>query len=436
MLGMTRYQWTVIFAAWLGWGFDVFDGLLFNYVAPNCVPTLLGLEIGSLEAKQATFYWTGLLTAVLLIGWAVGGVIFGWVCDRIGRRRTLLLTMLIYSLGTASCAFATSMEMLLVFRIITALGIGGEWAAGAAMVAEVVPENKRVEAGAILYTSAPMGLFLATFVNFQVAGVWFVENPETSWRYVFLFGLIPAFVAFLVRMFIKEPERWKQVAACSKPPRLAELFSPEFRMITLSGLLISIVCLLMWWSNNAFIPLVATGLAQTAALETGLDKVATQALIESWKAQATSYFNIGGLLGTLLTIPAANRLGRKPMFTIYLIGSAAAILATYGLDLAPQMRLAMYFFIGLTVFGVFGSFTYYLPELFPTRLRGSGSGFCYNFGRIFAAGGPFLVGAVASQGSQAFGTALSVLFYVGFIPLAGLLLMPFIIETKGRPLAD
>lgn len=436
MLGFSRYQWTVLFAAWLGWGFDVFDGLLFNYVAPNCVPTLLGLDIGSAAAKQATIYWTGLLTAVLLLGWAAGGIGFGWLCDRIGRKRTLLLTMIMYAVGTFSCAFATSMEMLLAFRVITSLGIGGEWAAGASMVAEVVPENKRVEAGALLYTSAPMGLFLATYVNLQVAGKWFPDDPSMSWRYVFLFGLLPAVFAFLIRFFVKEPERWEKAVAGSKPPSLSELFSPQFRMATLSGLLMSIVCLLMWWSNNAFIPLVSTGLAHTQAALDGLDKTATQRLVESWKATGTNYFNLGGLIGTLLTIPASKLLGRRPMFALYFAGSAAAIFATYGLDLDPQARLAMYFVIGLTVFGVFGSFTYYLPELFPTRLRGTGSGFCYNFGRVIASGGPFLVGYIASQGVNAFSTALTILFYVGFIPLAGLLLMPWVIETRDRKLID
>ena len=436
MLGFSRYQWTVLFAAWLGWGFDIFDGLLFNYVAPNCVPTLLGLEIGSDEARQATIYWTGLLTALLLLGWAVGGVVFGWVCDRIGRRRTLLLTMVMYSLGTFSCAFATSMEMLMVFRLITALGIGGEWAAGAAMVAEVMPEDKRVEGGALLYTSAPLGLFLASYVNFQVAGVWFPEDRANSWRYVFLFGLIPAFVAFLVRMFIKEPERWEKAVNKAPPPKLSELFSPQFRAMTFSGLAMAIICLLTWWSNNAFIALISTGLAQTQALAEGLDKVATQQLVESWKTTATNYFNLGGLIGTLLTIPVAKMLGRRPMFAIYFLGSALAIFATYGFDLSPNLRLLMYFVVGVTVFGVFGSFTYYLPELFPTRLRGTGSGFCYNFGRIFAAGGPFLVGYVASQGINAFETAETILIYVGLVPLAGLLLMPWVVETRGKPLAD
>lgn len=433
MLGFSRYQWTVLFAAWLGWGFDVFDGLLFNYVAPNCVPTLLGIEIGSPEAKTATLYWTGVMTSVLLLGWAAGGVVFGWVCDRIGRTRTLLLTMLMYALGTAACAFATSIEMLLVFRIIAALGIGGEWAAGAAMVAETVPEEKRVEAGALLYTAAPFGLFLATFVDHQVAGVWFKAAPEESWRYVFLFGLLPAAAAFIVRLFIKEPERWAQQAAISAPPRLAELFTPQMRAYTRSGFFMALIALIAWWSCNAFIPVVSSGLARTQADLLGLDAEASRALAQEWKTLATLCFNFGGLIGTLLTIPASKYLGRKKMFAIYWVASSIAILLTFGVDWPGQVRLYFYFLIGLSVFGVFGSFTYYLPELFPTRLRGTGSGFCYNIGRVVAAIGPFLVGYIATQGTN---SAVSVLFYVGFVPLVGLLLMPWVIETKGRALSD
>src|SRR6188508_1774311 len=183
-LDMNGYQWTVILAAWLGWGFDVFDGLLFNYVAPNCVPTLLGVPIGSAAAKAATLKWGGILTSILLLGWAAGGILFGQIADRIGRTRTLLLTMLMYALGTAACAAATNIWMLIAFRVVASLGIGGEWAAGAAMVAEVVPEKRRVEAGALLYTSAPMGLFLATFVATWVQGTVMPGSPEVAWRYV------------------------------------------------------------------------------------------------------------------------------------------------------------------------------------------------------------------------------------------------------------
>src|SRR5262252_386418 len=138
-LDMNGYQWLVLFAAWLGWGFDIFDGLLFNYVSRTCVPTLLGLRLGSPEANAAVLQYNGIVSSVLLVGWALGGIMFGRVCDRIGRTRTLLLTMLMYAIGTALCSIAPNIGFLIGFRVIASLGIGGEWAAGASMVAEVVP---------------------------------------------------------------------------------------------------------------------------------------------------------------------------------------------------------------------------------------------------------------------------------------------------------
>jgi MFS family permease len=434
MLQFSRYQWTVLAAAWLGWGFDVFDGLLFNYVAPNAVPTLLGLPLGTPEARSATLYWTGLLTSLFLVGWAVGGVIFGPISDRFGRRRTLMITMVLYAVGTAACAFVTDIWQLTACRLIASLGIGGEWAAGAAMVAEVVDEEHRVEAGALLYTAAPFGLFLATGVNALVAGNLMTESPETSWRFVLLFGLLPAGVAFLVRLFVKEPERWVATMREQPPPRIRELFGPVFWPRTRSALLMTFVALLTWWSCNAFIPVVSATLGQVAAAAEGLDKSATNALIERWKTIATTSFNLGGLIGTLLTVPIARRFGRRPMFAVYFGVAALALMATFGLDIPNEARLYMYFFIGLSVFGVFGSFTYYLPELFPTRLRATGSGFCYNIGRIVAATGPFVVGAVASAGAGEPAVILNALLAVAFVPLVGLLFIPWVIETRGQTL--
>ena len=433
VLGLTSYQWIVVLAAWLGWGFDIFDGLLFNFVAPNCVPTLVGVPIGTPEAAAVTFTWTGRLTALLLIGWAIGGIVFGRIADRIGRTRTLMVTMLLYAFGTALCALAPNIWMLAFFRFIASLGIGGEWAAGAAMVAETVPEKRRLEMGALLYTSAPFGLFLASAVNHQIAGVWMLDSPETSWRWVFACGLLPAAVALLVRVFVHEPEKWKAARQAAKLPPMSELFTPANLPLVISGFLTAIIALLTWWSSNAFIPVVAGGLARAEAAVRSLDPSATLGLIEAWKKMAIDYFNWGGLLGTLLTVPVAKFFGRRAMFGLYFGCSALAMLATFGLDLPPETRLKMYFLIGLTVFGVFGSFTYYLPELFPTRLRATGAGFCYNVGRIVAAAGPFLVGEIAARGT---GTAIATLFWVGFIPAAGLLALPFIIETKGRTLAD
>ncbi len=434
LLDMNAYQWTVLFAAWLGWGFDIFDSLLFNYVAPNAVPVLLDIPLGTPAARAATLQWTGILTSLLLIGWAVGGIIFGRVADRLGRTRTLLLTMMMYAIGTAACAFAPNMATLVFFRIIASLGIGGEWAAGAAMVAEVVPEKRRVEAGALLYTAAPFGLFLATIVTYQVQGVYFAGSPETSWRYVFLFGLLPAAVAFCVRLFIKEPERWEKAASHAAPPRIAELFSPtvscnhDQRAVDGGRRAHHMVELQRFHLGRGDGPRVG-GRRWTPPVQ-------ATALVESWKQTAGNWFNIGGLIGTLLTVPASKYLGRRTMFAIYFLASGLSVLAAFGLPMEPRTRLFMYFPIGLSVFGVFGAFTYYLPELYPTRLRGTGAGFCYNAGRLIAAAGPFLVGAIASRGAGALGGALQVLFYVGFVPLLGLLVMPWVMETKGKVLAD
>ncbi len=435
MLGLTRYQLLAVTAAWLGWGFDVFDALLFNYVAPNAVPTLLGLEIGSAVAKEATFYWTGVMTALLLAGWAIGGILFGVVADRIGRTRTLLLTMVIYSIGTAACAFAPSLGWLIFFRAIASLGIGGEWAAGATLVAEVVPEHRRVEFGVLLQTASPIFLFLATGVNYLIAGVLMPDQPELSWRVVFLFGLLPAAVVFYFRSRLEEPERWVKTPEHARAS-IKDLFSPELRAITLGGFLISFVVLVTWWSCNAFIPVVATGLAQASAALDGLDRSATLALSESWKLQATAWFNLGGIIGGLLIIPISWYIGRKPMIAGYLIACVLAIVCTFAFDIPAATRIALYFTVGISVYGLACVFPFYLPELFPTRLRATGAGFCYNAGRLVAAAGPFLVSAIAVQGAGGLPKALEVLSFVALAPLLGLLVLPWVVETRGRQLTD
>ncbi len=426
--GMSGYQWTVVLAAWLGWGFDIIDALLFNYVAANCIPTLLHLDIGSPEALEQTKRYTALMASVLLIGWAVGGIFFGWLADKIGRSRTLLLTIVLYSLGTALCAAAPNVEFLIFCRIIASLGIGGEWAAGAAMVNEVVPASRRADAGALLYTSAPFGLICAALINKLVVGYWLPDHPEYSWRVVFLFGLLPALAAVAMRMVLKEPETFSREG--DRNPRLRELFSPELWPLTRSGFLMAVTALISWWTLSTFQAGLSGGLAKAHAQSLGLAETETAQMVTSWQLIATACFSVGGFIGTLMTVPFANRYGRKTMFGVYYSCSALAIMATFGLPLAPIHRLYMQFFLGLTVFGVFGSFTYYLPELFPTRLRATGSGFCYNVGRIITAFGPFLVGAVSKGGLDKIEDTL---FWVFLVPFFGVMVLPWVIETKVNP---
>ena len=412
---MTRYQWTVFLAAWLGWGFDVFDGLLFNFVAPVCVPRLLGVTASDPDSAARVTTVTGIVTSALLIGWGTGGLLFGRLTDRLGRARTLQLTIVTYAGATAACAFAPDIWTLTVLRFIASLGIGGEWAAGASLVAEVVPPARRVAAGALLYTSAPMGILLAGFVTDLMTKRIDVlaAQPDLAWRLVFLTGLVPAAFAIWIRRRVEEPEIWRRERTAR--PRVAELFVPDLRRATLGGLAMCLVTLVTWWATNAFLPFVAEHLAGPGA---------DHDVVAWYRWMATVLFASGGFLGTLATIPLA-RLGRRPLFAIYLAGAAVSIWITFGLAWDPWTRTRLLFLNGLTVFGVVGAFSFYLPELFPTRLRGTGSGFCFNMGRYLAAVGPFVVGSALGVAA----TPMDAIRWVALVPLAGLLLVPFIVET-------
>ena len=432
LLGLSGYQWLVIAAGWAGWGFDVFDALLFNFVAPNCIPVLLHLPRDSPEAHAAALFWTGAITSMLLVGWAAGGLLFGWVGDRIGRKRALFATIALYALGTALCALATDIWQLVCFRLLASLGIGGEWGIGATLVAEAVPENRRIEAGVIMQTSSPVGIALASWLNYQIAGVWFAGEPQTSWRYVFLAGLAPLLLAFLIRVFLHESDRWH---APTDAPTPRELFRPGLRRITLSGFIPACTALLTWWACNAFLPLLGATLASEQAARVGLLPSAANLLAEAWKARASNLFNIGGLVGSFAAIPLGRLLGRRPMFIAYFLCSALALAATFGLELSAQTRMTMLLLVGAGVYGIFAAFSFYLPELFPARLRSTGAGFCYNSGRIFAAVGPYVVGHVSAAAGGSSAVIIDTLLWLALIPCAAALATAFfVIETRGRPL--
>ena len=311
--------------------------------------------------------------------------------------------MMLYAVGTAACSVAPNIWVLVACRIVSALGIGGEWAAGAAMVAEVVPENRRVEAGALLYTASPVGLFLATFVTYQITGVYFTD-PATSWRYVFLCGLIPAAAALAVRMFIKEPERWKKTTAAQRA-KISELFSPKYRALTISGFCMAVTALITWWSCNAFISVVAKGLCTGRVDKTHRCRNSRSSVdgghgsamgqdrnehIQSWRTDRDITDDTGGKdPWTSKNVPGLfRRFGGRFDGRIWFGSRTAHAVCTCT------------FRSDLTTYGIFGAFTFYLPELFPTRLRGTGSGFTYNIGRLFAAVGPFIVGSVAASGAD------------------------------------
>lgn len=426
---LTKYQKYVVFCAWVGLGFDLMDSILFNFISPIAVPNLLGLSPSSPEGKAATGFWTGILTSVMLLGWAIGGVAFGRLSDIIGRTRTVIATMLVFSLGTGACALAPNVWVLAALRFVTALGIGGEWAAGATLVAETVPEQKRVQMGTVLFTSPPFFVFMAIFVNWlltkQIDSI--ASNPSLSWRLLLGFGAIPAIAAILIRRGLKESDKWKST---DKPKSsLRELFSPALRRRTIGGVLIATVALVTFWVVSAFLPVVASFLAD----EVTPKPANIGALKASFVTRAMFWFNFGGLIGSVLAGPLALRLGRRPMYVLYFMWSAAMVALAFGLPLDIDLRLMAFGLVGISVYGIFGSFQFYLPELFPTHLRGSGAGFCLNMGRFLTVGGPFVVGILARSGAN----PIDLLRWIAIVPVVGLVLLALGVgaETKGEKLA-
>jgi MFS family permease len=427
--GLTSYQKYVVFCAWVGLGFDLMDSVLFNFISPICIPDLLGLAPTSPQARAATGFWTGVLTSVMLLGWAIGGVAFGKLSDSIGRTRTVILTMLIYSLGTGACALAPNVYVLGLLRFITALGIGGEWAAGAILVAETVPERKRVQMGTLLFTSPPFFVFLAILVNWlftkQIGAI--ASSASLSWRLFLGFGALPAVAALLIRRGLKEPQRWASTE--KRSATIGELFSPELRRRTVGGVLISTVALVSFWVVSAFLPLIASFLAEEVVPR----PASLGGLKASFITQAMSWFNFGGLLGAILSGPLATRIGRRPMYFAYFTWSALSIGLAFGVPLEAAPRLLAFGLVGVSVYGIFGSFQFYLPELFPTRLRGTGAGFCLNMGRLITVVGPFAVGVIARSGVN----PINILRWVAIVPAVGVLLLALGVgaETRGEELS-
>lgn len=430
---LTSYQRFVVFAAWMGLGFDLMDSLLFNFIAPIAVPSLLGLAPGSAEARSATGFWTGVLTSVMLLGWAIGGVVFGKLSDRIGRTRTVVLTMLLFSLGTAACALAPNMALLIVFRFITALGIGGEWGAGATLVAETVPESRRVEMGALLFTSAPVGVFIAIGASrlFTSEITTIAQNPDLSWRMVMACGAVPALIALAVRRKLKEPERFLRPDARPRGS-IAELFSPALLRRTLGGLVVTTTALLTFWVSSAFLPTIATFLADEVTPKPAPAEMG--ALRASFVTRVMMAFNVGGLIGSLLAAPLALRAGRRPLFLAVFGWSAAGLVLAFGPAWSGPVRLLLVGVFSISAYGVFGAFQFYLPELFPSHVRGTGLGFCLNVGRFLTVPGPFLVGLVAKGGVP----VLDVMRYLAIVPAVGfvLLLLGLGVETRGQELSE
>ncbi len=410
---VTRYQWLVLAIASAGWVFDAFEGQLFAVKGDTMLADLLHIVSSDPQVKQ----WKDLLLVPFLIGGALGGIGFGSLADRIGRKPTMSLTILFYSVFSGLTFFATSLWHVAALRFLVALGVGGEWAVGAALVAEVFPTRARARASSIFHATSVLGTWLAAIAGMLVA---------TNWRYIFLIGVVPAVLVFLVVAKVREPESWRSAQRSDKKRgSLRDLFgTPRWSKPALLGMLLAAIGLGTFWSVTiAGQGLTKELLTRTSADPAGIDDRATFAygIVET----------AGGGLGLLSFGPLAERFGRKWAFAALQLGALVIVPITCYLPQTYAQMLCVLPFYGFFTLGIHAGFAVYFPELFPNHLRATGAGVCFNGGRILSA--PLMWLSAELKGWLDLRLAVTLM---GLLFFVGLFLLLFLPETKGRPLPE
>ena len=363
LTGATTDQKRALLTTSLGWMLDSMDMMLFSLV-------LTALE-RDLHMSETT---AGLLMTLSLIAAAVGGVFFGWLADHIGRARALTVSMLLYSIFTGCCGLAHSTTQLAIYRVLLGLGIGGEWAAGGALVAEAWPDAHRAKAIGIAQASWAVGYALA-------AGVTAIVLPWLGWRAVFFVGVLPALITLWIRRHVKEPAIWRE----NKEPRsLAPLLRGKLARAGLITTTMNAASLFAWWGLFTWIPrFLSLPVAQGGR---GLSVVRAS----SW----TMFMQIGTFSGYLAFGYLADHFGRKRTYIAFLC-IAALLVPVYARAPGATMLLLLGPIIGFFGTGFFSGFTVIASEAFPTALRGTAMGLVYNIGRLLGAAAPWIIGYAA-----------------------------------------
>ena len=371
-------QWKSGLAAWLGWLFDGLDMHLYTLVATPFVAALLDLSDPGDPRVRVYSSW---IQAAFLLGWALGGGLFGRIGDRLGRSRALCLTILTYALFTGLSSVAQTWWHLLIFRFLAALGIGGEWAVGASLLSETWPRRWRPWIAAVLQSGVNVGILLASVAAYLMAGA----NP----RLVFLVGVLPAWLVLWIRREVPEPDEWKKAAASAgaRPPAIGDLFRPGLRGISILVILICSCSLTAHWAFMFWSQLHLYNLPDLADWpESDRRKLVSVAMV---------LVMLASIAGNFVAAWLARRLGDRRTIAFMCLGYFLAMVATYA---TPRGHTSLMVLLpGISVFsGFFALFTMYLPPLFPTLLRTTGAGFCYNIGRVASAVGTIVFGLIST----------------------------------------
>ncbi len=411
--GVTRYQWLVLVIASAGWIFDTFEGQLFNIMRVQMLTELLGAPNGSPEVRR----WGDIFLAVFLAGGTVGGVVFGALADRFGRKPTMAVTILFYSVFSGLTYFATSLWHVAVLRFLVALGVGGEWAVAAALVAEVFPLKSRTHASGIFHATSVLGTWLAALSGMVVGA---------QWRYAYLLGVIPALLVFWVRAGVREPERaTKPLGAAKGAQGLRELFgNPRWAWPAMLGIGLAMVGMGTFWG----VSVAGQDLARQVLIKSGVSSAVAD---ERAKFAYGILQTLGGGIGLLAFGPIAQRLGRRGAFALIQAIAFVIVPVTCYLPQTYGQLLCILPVFGFFTLAMHAGFAIYFPELFPDHLRATGAGLCFNGGRILATPVIWISASLKARTDIDLRLALTML---GSLYLVGLMIVWFLPETKGKDL--
>jgi MFS family permease len=439
---LSKYHWFVFAMASLAWLFDCLDQQLFLLARGSAMKALL------LPGEDPKL-WGGYATSVFVAGWATGGLIFGAVGDRIGRAKTLSLCVLIYSVCTGLSAFSKGWGDFAVYRFITGLGVGGVFGLAVALVADSLPDTARSSALGTLQALSAVGNVTAGVVSMWLGDMeGRVFQAGHAWKYMFLIGALPAFMCVFLQIRLREPEKWVKAREAGRLTGVkfgsyASLFGDaRWRGPALLGMLLCVAGVIGLWGIGFFSPELVGDVIERSLKEQGTPAGEIAGKKTFWIGVNMIVQNIGSFFGMLAFTKLAQNWGRKKAFAL---GFVCAMLATIGYFQLFNGKgdIWMSAVMGFFQLSLFAGFAIYLPELFPTRLRSTGTSFCYNVGRFLAASGPFVTGTLQAAFAKhatnpaekldAFRNACS---YMSVVFLLGLIALAFLPETKGRPLPE